>query len=258
MAKKRKTSAKQRAAAKRNIKKAQAARRGGKRKKGGKKGRKGTRRRRTATAFKKRYYSASGVGKFATDSIALANAVSPLFRAAQMAGGATFGEKLNSFKDSVIRMYTGYHRAGTVYVFDHNNLADGYAPIAASLLFKKSQGMVDRYAPIRGILPSKKQGVISWGTSVAAKAIALSPALEAVSMGMKGPLGQKWTTFNQNFDVQYTGLMKFPGGTPWTPPQVQFQPDKLIRGYAPVAGAIVMKKGIGAITKNMSLKMPRL
>jgi hypothetical protein len=242
-----------------------ASKKGGGKKKGGsrKGGRKKGPKRNYRSRVNKYTKKAQRVGSFITNGIKVATAFSPIMAAAQDAawlGGAGFNlqDQISYFGREILRKYAGvnFDAAWNYDTFNAESLAEGWAPAGAALGFGYSQRLVNRYAPIRGILPSKKQGVLSWGTSVAAKGISLVPVIKAASEALRAGWGTKWAKFASEMTDMYTGvsLASTGGGSLYQ----GFYPEKMMIGYGTAGAGIGLKKITGMVTKGFKLQVPRM
>ncbi len=83
-----------------------------------------------------------GLASKITSAIAILIGVSPILNMLRQAGG-----NMNTFSTLVTRAYTGYDPiAGN---FDPARLAEGYAPLAGAVGFKKAMGILIKRAPLK-------------------------------------------------------------------------------------------------------------
>lgn len=99
-----------------------------------------------------------------------------------------------------------------------------------------------------------KQGIVSWLTSVIAIGIGLSNvfvrAADAMGPG-KDMYGSPWKAFNVYMLKDYAGYDPIDGS---------FNARRMIRGYAPIVGAVAFKKGTSYLVKTAKLRslIPRI
>lgn len=110
-----------------------------------------------------------------------------------------------------------------------------------------------------------KQGVMSWGSSVIAWVIALSNPIARVVQAMNTQTADKWAWFGDVITADYTGFC--PGlhesSTGYKTLNMEtgsFDWHRMIRGYGPIAGGVVFKKGFSYMQKVAPVKslIPRI
>ena len=97
----------------------------------------------------------------------------------------------------------------------------------------------------------KKQGLVSWLTSVIATLIAVSPVIEAGVWASKVGPGDKWNAFSTMLIENYTGYNMTTKG---------FNAKAMVRGYAPLIAAVAFKKATSYLVKIAPVKslIPRI
>jgi len=86
----------------------------------------------------------------------------------------------------------------------------------------------------------RRQGIASKVTSFIALIVGLSPIFKAFQTG-----AGNMTVFANEVQRMYTGVDR----------TGKFNPANLLEGYAPIAGAIAFKKGIGALMRAAPIKI---
>jgi hypothetical protein len=232
-------SAKQKAAARKNIKKAQAARR---KKKGGKRRkatRKGTTRRRARKAVKRAAKRATARPFTTIDNIlATLNFLGPVFEAWR------FGrDNPGMGGQHLVSSYTGllFDQGWGYRDFDAKRLARGYGPLGSSILYKKQMSLLNKMAPVKGVVPRSIGDVRNIATNVIGRIGAFSAAKHALEAGS----GRKMNDFTRQFTQNFTGIdlddnLNYFG----------WDAFRLYRGQAPFAASIIFHKGTGLLTRQ--------
>ena len=100
---------------------------------------------------------------------------------------------------------------------------------------------------------NKKQGIVSWATSVMSLLIGFSNIAARVQETLARPAGygSKWAFFGERMMMDYAGFDSLDN---------TFNAKRMIRGYAPIAAAIAFKKGTSYLAKTAPIKslIPRL
>lgn len=105
---------------------------------------------------------------------------------------------------------------------------------------------------------AKRQGVVSWLTNVAALSMVMANPVSRMLEASKqsGSLNYKLTFLASRLVKDYTGIALKSEDLSYA----YFDPKAMLRGYGPIAGAIVFKKGMGYATKSIKIQslIPRL
>jgi len=86
----------------------------------------------------------------------------------------------------------------------------------------------------------RRQGIVSKLTSAIALFIGLSPVFKAFAVS-----GGNMPIFASEMTRMYTGMNS----------RGVFSPNSLFEGYAPIAGAVAFKKGVGALVRAAPIKI---
>ena len=252
MAKKKRT-AKQKAATRRLV---------ARNKKGGKR-RKATKKkggvRRTARRARKKFTArvkAQGLVSLGNDGVALTIASAlPLKRLGEVLDGTSTP---HGFMQAMLRDYFGVEIAnvgggsgGSLEATFDIKKAVGAKHLLTAFIYRKGQGLVNKYAPIRGF---GKQGMGSLASSAMGKTIAEVPTFIAFNDASNASSGNKLVTFAESMSRKYTGLHHDVSSGGYQ----QFSKGDLLTGAISLGGGIAIKKGFGMVTKNMKFKLSRL
>ena len=123
---------------------------------------------------------------------------------------------------------------------------------------KKSKPRGSSMASSKSNGNGKKQGIVSWATSVIALIIALANPVARISEAYhmpKGIVGGKLGHLARTLTSDYTGMQFKPD---WT--YVGWIPSGMARGYAPLATAVAFKKSTTYLAKIAPIKslIPRI
>lgn len=110
---------------------------------------------------------------------------------------------------------------------------------------------------------ARRQGLVSWATSLISLGIGLTDVFVRASEAMKQESGFKLKWFGETMLADYTGLKLNMGpediwgigGYNW-----KWDPKQMVRGYAPIAGGVVFKKATTYLVKTAKVQslIPRL
>ena len=92
-----------------------------------------------------------------------------------------------------------------------------------------------------------KQGVVSWAVNLLTLGIASSNVLTRISEAWGRADGLEW--FARTMLSDHAGLIMGPGMT-----YEGFEAKRMIRGYAPMAGAYAFKTGMGVVLKKVKIQ----
>lgn len=106
----------------------------------------------------------------------------------------------------------------------------------------------------------KRQGIVSWLSNWIALAMVLGNPVSRMISASKVTPGNRFNQFLSTMMADYTGYV--PNILPYDPegmPRGSWDAKRMIRGYAPIAGAYAFKKGMSFATRNLRVSLiPRL